>query len=62
MRSSAADAWSMPSTDSTPRMAARCLGTCSSGLGSPGLRKNSSISFSASDSEARSSCTTLPIV
>ena len=52
----------MPSTDSTPRIAASWLGTGISTSRSVGLRKNWSISFSASDSEARSSCTTLPMV
>ena len=52
----------MPSTDSTPRIAASWFGTGISTLRSLGLRKNWSICFSASDSEARNSCTTLPIV
>ena len=52
----------MPSTDSTPRIADSWSGTGISTSRSAGLRKYWSISFSASDSEARSSCTTLPMV
>ena len=62
MRSSACDAGSMPSTESTPRIADSCTGTSTSTPRSVGLRKNWSIAFSTSLSEARSSWTTLPIV
>ena len=62
MRSAACDAWSRPSTDSTPRIACSCAGTGVSTWRSAGLRKYWSISFSDSESAARISCTTLPSV
>ena len=62
MRSRVAHACSMPSTDSTPRMADNWCGTAIKTSLSDGLRKNWSISRSASDNETRSSCTTLPMV
>ena len=52
----------MSSTDSTPRIDCSCAGTGISTSRCAGLRKYWSICFSTSDSEARSSCTTLPMV
>ena len=62
MRSTACEAWSSPSTDSTPRIADSCAGTGISTSRWAGSRKYWSMFFSTSDSEARSSCTTLPMV
>ena len=62
MRSTACEAWSRPSTDSTPRMADNWPGTGISSARRAGSRKYWSMAFSISDSEARSSCTTLPMV
>ena len=52
----------MSSTDSTPRIDCSCAGTGISSSRCDGSRKYWSICFSTSDSDARSSCTTLPIV
>ena len=52
----------MSSTESTPRIACSWPGTGISTSRCAGLRKYWSICFSTSDSEARSSCTTLPMV
>ena len=52
----------MPSTDSTPRIADSWPGTGISISRLDGSRKYWSICFSTSDSDARSSCTTLPMV
>ena len=62
MRSTACEAWSRPSTDSTPRIAESCAGTGISTSRCAGSRKYWSMFFSTSDNEARSSCTTLPMV
>ena len=62
IRSTACEAWSSPSTDSTPRIAESWAGTGISTSRWAGLRKYWSICFSISDKEARNSCTTLPIV
>ena len=62
MRSTACEAWSRPSTDNTPRIADSCAGTGISTSRWVGLRKYWSMFFSTSDSEARNSCTTLPMV
>ncbi len=40
IRTTASDAWSKPSTDSTPRICANCPGTGASSVVSAGLRKN----------------------
>ena len=62
MRSTASEAWSSPSTESTPRICARRPGTLASWPVSAGLRKNWSMARSASPSVARNSSTTLPMV
>ena len=62
IRTTASDAWSSPSTESTPRICARRPGTGVSTDRSAGSRKNWSMAFSASASVARSSSTTLPMV
>ena len=62
MRVTASDAWSRPSTDITPRICPRKVGTEARGAVFWGLRKNWSMQRSASPSVARSSPTTLPMV
>ena len=62
MCSAAAEACDRPSTDNTPRIADSCAGTGISSWRCEGSRKYWSICFSISDSEARNSCTTLPMV
>ena len=62
MRKTASDAWSSPSTESTPRIWAKRPGTVARGETSSGLRKNWSIARSASPSVERNSPTTLPFV
>ena len=62
MCNTAAEACSSPSTDNTPRIDDNCPGTGISSSRRLGSRKYWSICFSISDSDARNSCTTLPMV
>ncbi|MFO1337448.1 MAG: hypothetical protein U1F53_04315 [Burkholderiaceae bacterium] len=62
MRCTACEAWSRPSTESTPRMAPSSPGTGASSSRSVGARLKRSSCCSTSASEARSSATTLPMV
>ena len=62
MRSDASDGCSSPSTENTPRICDRRLGTSRSTARSRGSRKNWSSDFSISPSARRNSSTTLPMV